>query len=569
MKILHSGPLSVAYQNGFLRRISHGDTEVIRMIYFALRDENWNTFTHQVDNENISVKDNRFTITYDSFNLDGGVSIMEWKARIDGYPDGSIVFDISGVATESLKKNRAGFCVLHPLNVIGQQCRVIHPEGPETRHTFPAEIAADNPITEIRSMEWNAGGNSYNLSFEGDIFETEDQRNWGDASFKTFCTPLRKPIPVAMKKGEKVHQRITFTPSATLNPAANPSQPIALRDAGNRRILPSLGLAASVGNRMNEKAVALIRSLRSNHYRIDLSPGSENFAVDFSNAYETAFAVGQALEVALHLTENFAEEMEAFEVISRQNKVRIKKALLLPTNGLVTSQAIIDRLHLLKSAFPQVLFGAGTNYNFNEINKNRFTATNVDFISFSMNPQEHAFDDLTTLENAASLEHLVKSAKSIYGFEMPIHISPLTLRKRSNPYATNPADLFIDDRKKADPRQKEQFTALWTFTSIVSATQGGASAMTFFQTTGEQGIVSADGEPYPVYHVLEQLTPYQGKSVTILESRDPLSICGMILDGRLLGVANLADEEKKVNWNDYAFELEPKEIRFIPLNRAQ
>src|SRR5680860_1556216 len=48
------------------------------------------------------------------------------------------------------------------------------------------------------------------LSFEGDIFETEDQRNWTDASFKTYSTPLSNPFPVLIKAGDLVTQKITF-----------------------------------------------------------------------------------------------------------------------------------------------------------------------------------------------------------------------------------------------------------------------------------------------------------------------------------------------------------------------
>lgn len=29
--------------------------------------------------------------------------------------------------------------------------------------------------------------------FEGDVFEMEDQRNWTDASYKTYCTPWGCP----------------------------------------------------------------------------------------------------------------------------------------------------------------------------------------------------------------------------------------------------------------------------------------------------------------------------------------------------------------------------------------
>ncbi|MEJ0031488.1 MAG: hypothetical protein WDO15_14435 [Bacteroidota bacterium] len=46
------------------------------------------------------------------------------------------------------------------------------------------------------------------LQFEGDIFETEDQRNWGDDSFKTYSTPLSRPYPVMLKPGDKVNQKV-------------------------------------------------------------------------------------------------------------------------------------------------------------------------------------------------------------------------------------------------------------------------------------------------------------------------------------------------------------------------
>ena len=35
----------------------------------------------------------------------------------------------------------------------------------------------------------------------GDAFEMEDQRNWADASFKTYVRPLSKPRPYVIAKG--------------------------------------------------------------------------------------------------------------------------------------------------------------------------------------------------------------------------------------------------------------------------------------------------------------------------------------------------------------------------------
>ena len=39
---------------------------------------------------------------------------------------------------------------------------------------------------------------------EGDSFEMEDQRNWTDASFKVYGTPLKNLSPVEVKTGTKI-----------------------------------------------------------------------------------------------------------------------------------------------------------------------------------------------------------------------------------------------------------------------------------------------------------------------------------------------------------------------------
>ena len=39
----------------------------------------------------------------------------------------------------------------------------------------------------------------------------EDQRNWTDASFKTYCTPLARPFPVPVQAGDRVDQRVALT----------------------------------------------------------------------------------------------------------------------------------------------------------------------------------------------------------------------------------------------------------------------------------------------------------------------------------------------------------------------
>lgn len=569
MKIVHAGPLRCGYEKGFLRRVMYGDTELVRMIYFALRDHNWNTMSAQIENESVFATDENFEITYDCLHFDGGLQLMKWKGLISGERNGVITFQIDGVATHDFKKNRAGFCVLHPLGYGGNDCTLVHPDGSRSVIPFPPEVAPENPFKNIRSMSWAWAGAAFEIKFEGDVFETEDQRNWADASYKTFCTPLDRPFPVELRKGQRVFQRIVLQPTERLRPLGGISEFISLKPAGGQAIFPYLGVSASTeAGFVSEAAATLLRDLKLNHYRIDVIPGGGDWVAALSSGYETAFSLGLPLEVALHLGDNFREELEAFAVICQQNRVRLSKVLLLKHEGMVTDQEMTGSLEELREIFPNVRFGAGTNYNFNEINKNRRLPGHIDFVSFGIDPQEHATDDMTILENIESGRHLVQSAKAIYGVHTPVHISPLTLKKRFNPYATNPEDLYISEARKADARLKHPFGAVWALGSLCSLAAGGAEMVTVLQTVGNQGIMTSEGDPYPVYQALKLLAPFQGKPVQLLESSDPLSVQGIILDGAALVLVNYTNEQQTVRWENSNLVLQQLEIRIMMLHSA-
>ena len=115
---------------------------------------------------------------------------------IEGREDNSITFTMEGIALESFEKNRIGFCVLHPIDgCAGTNCVIAHSDGSLEQSVFPEQISPDQVFRDIRSMKWMANTVHCRLDFEGDIFETEDQRNWTDASYKTYSTPLSASFP--------------------------------------------------------------------------------------------------------------------------------------------------------------------------------------------------------------------------------------------------------------------------------------------------------------------------------------------------------------------------------------
>src|SRR5262245_23705584 len=102
MRSLQVGPLNVHYENGFLRYIRHGETEVLRMIYFALRDEGWTTLPMTIRNEKVEAKSSSFQVEYNCYHQKDNETVFNWNVKIDGNSDGSVIFQINGEAAKDI-----------------------------------------------------------------------------------------------------------------------------------------------------------------------------------------------------------------------------------------------------------------------------------------------------------------------------------------------------------------------------------------------------------------------------------------------------------------------------------
>lgn len=565
---LRAGKFSVGYYNGSLRHIRYGDTEIIRNIYTALRDQNWRTYDHTIERESIERGDNHFEIDYDCFYQSEGKRIFEWNVKISGDEDGTISFEVNGKAVTDVLKNRAGICVLHPLNdTVGNECELLHPDGSHSKNIFPINISADNPFKDLSGFRWVCKGNWYKLTFEGDIFETEDQRNWCDASYKTFCTPLSKPFPVLLNAGETVQQKVVFNPETTLleDYIVDEERPVEITLSDKKVQLPRIGIAASTEvDSLNDDAITLLTSLQLSHYRIEVHPARADWKTQFRHNQRNANMLDLPLEVALHASS--PSDVDAFCNDPDTRKARIKNIIVLSPDAFATTQWLCDESARIRNAFPKVLIGAGTDHNYRELNCNPFDSTPFDFISYSIDPQEHAVDDITIVENIEAIPDTIISAYSLY--TKPVHISSLTLRKRFNPAATVSADRVLSNEEKADPRQTSAFAAAFTAGSIKSIAEARAQSVTLYQTIGKQGIIDHTGKPYPVFDVLRQILADKDAKVLISASNRPLDADALLLytsEGLKGLFVNHRAATTKVSFYEKTIELAPHEIRFEKL----
>jgi hypothetical protein len=325
-----------------------------------------------------------------------------------------------------------------------------------------------------------------------------------------------------------VHQKVTFKPEEELPAIFQNDKPIEIVAFDEIYNLPHIGIAASTESEtLTQGCVSALRDLKLHHYRIEVTPSEENWINKFRADCKLAEMLDTPLEIALHIGDN--ADLENFRGLAAEVGNHIKHIILLSADKAATAQALINHAASLKAAFPSALIGAGTDFNYRELNVNPFDSDNLDFISYSVDPQEHATDSLTIIENIAGQAETVKSARELYPAVKRFHISSLTLRKRYNPAASAPADRILSNEKKADPRQLTQFAAVFTLGSIKSLASSHANSATLYQTAGTQGVMSLKGDKYPVYHILHQILPANNYRVRHTISSDPVTADALLL----------------------------------------
>ena len=585
---LRAGPLSLIYENGDLRYIKLGAQEILRRVYVAVRDRNWSTVPPQFSNLEIEQGDDTFHIRYMVTNVQGDIDFA-WQGEITGAADGAITFRMEGEARSTFLRNRIGFCLLHPMAVAGAPARIEHTDGRTEASVFPTQIAPQLvvngeikpmiPFNEMRAVAHPVTPGLWaEVRFSGDIFETEDQRNWTDASYKTYSTPLRLPFPAQVQQGDKISQSLTLklidAPSGP-PPTTNDRQPTTV-DAkslscklvpnGRATMLPRLGLGvASHGQALSQTELARLQALNLAHLRVDLKLTQPDYAAVLRQASAEARTLSVLLEVALHLTDAAAAELGALATRLVEIQPLVSTWLIFHEREKTTTAPWVDLARTVLADYdPAAQFGAGTNVYFTELNRSRPPLPALDRVAYSINPQVHAFDNSSLVETLAAQAATVNSTRQFIG-DLPLAISPVTLQPRFNPNATGPEPTPAPGALPAqvDLRQMSLFGAAWTLGSIkYLAETGQVASVTYYETTGWRGVMeTAAGSPlpekflslpgavFPLYHVLADVGDFASGQVIPIQSSDPLRVDGLLLQKeghRRLLLANLRADPQTV-----------------------
>jgi D-apionolactonase len=526
-QFLKAGSLSVEFLGGALGAIRFKGVEVLRGISYLVRDENWGTCAAALKTVKAAQSRNGFQITFEAKSSHGG-STLSCTAVIKGSPR-RLTFTVSAIPGQDFRTNRTGFVVLHPINgVAGKPLTVTHFDGGKTRAKFPKFISPGQPFFNIRALEHSpAPGLKAHVLMEGNKFEMEDQRNWSDASFKTYVCSLLDPWPYTLKAGDRFDQRVTLTINGDAKRARGSAAPIVISDRKPNARLPEIGLALSEDDA--GQTLQHLDDLKALSPRFLLCTHVEGWTtkktLDLYAVISRETGIAVRLELILSAKKPAEEEMRSAAAAMHLSRLAPSAVIVTHAHDLKSFQptdirpwgpSYEDMAEAARACFPGIPIGGGMASYFTEFNRKPPPRGVFDFLTHSICPIVHDASDAAVMQTLETLPHIFASAKEMIG-KTPYHLGPTTIAARMNPYG-NDVSANPENRRVClapnDPRQFAEFAVTWNLGLIAAAARAGLQSVTLDPLCGPRGLIGGRGELSPLYRFVANILPACGLPVS-------------------------------------------------------
>ena len=558
---LSAGPLSADFVNGNLRSIRYGGIEVLRAIAYIVRDRDWGTYEPALTNLMIDCGADSFSVSYTANCTGQDASRLAFRATIKGSSDGHLVFDVSALPESDFETNRCGFCILHPIaGLAGSAVMVEHTDGSVVATKLPLLIDPWQPFKDLRAITHEVQpGITAECRMEGDTFEMEDQRNWSDASYKTYVRPLALPWPYVLPAGQPVRQTISLRiiDEGKIPAVAASTEPVRIELGEPGQRLPDIGVIIYPDD--VEAALANLPTLAALgpqqlvfHY--DPTRGHGLGALQSFAKLAAAYPVQTTLECVVVCAGDLEAELSAVADMVHQAGLKLSAIAVSPSvdrqstppgSAWPDCPPLEDVYAAARRAFPGIRLGGGMFSYFTELNRKRVPAGLLDFVTHCTCPIVHAADDLSVMQSLEALPFITRSARAIFG-EKPYRIGPSTIAMRQNPYGgatkANPGGqrIAMADR---DPRHAGLFAAAWTIGYAARVAPVGLEQLTLSGFAGPFGVLAASGEsaaegsPRPIFDAIKGLCEMAGLShvaATTSDETKVLALAGRAASGKII-----------------------------------
>lgn len=518
---------------------------VLRAIRAVARDEDWATaWPREVA---VTTGDDALTLELriDDLGLDLAGTI---RVTADG---DRLAVDLDLAALGDSSTNRTGLVVLHPPQLAGTPLQVTHPGGDFSTPGFPVQVSPHQPAKDITGLYWEADGLPLRLELEGDVFEMEDQRNWTDASFKTYSRPLDLPFPYTLAVGEHVRQRLVLTAGAATSagsPAPSATAPIPAGTAREQAVGPSEDSAEALTWHRGGDMPAI----GTDHLDLELAdPG-------WPQRLETALAATDG-SLALWIVSPTPPDPSALAELGRRLAAAVgaratEADAVLRVVGIVDASRHVTTPELaaaLREVVPEgapVVAGARSHYT--ELNREWETvlASAPEALAFATTPLFHTLETEQLIE-AVAVQRLLAEQVTARAPGLPVHVGPITLLPRFANVATRSQPVPAP-APPVDPRAGTVLYEAWTIASAAALGVPGVASLTYEQVPAELLALGRTSEPPRDASARSvQRGPAAGRleEGALVTARSDDGLVWAVGDGATLLLANLSSRPRRVH----------------------
>ena len=554
------GRLTFELVEGNLRAIQVGDVEVMRGIQYLVRDRDWGTLTPVIRDLDVVDGGKRIDISYIAHFADPDGNRLTCAARITARSDALDVV-VTATAIDDVVTCRMGFCVLHPASLAGAPLRVEHGDGSAEEAIFPTLIEPWQPFTDISALIHRQAGATVACRFEGDGFEMEDQRNWSDASYKTYVRPLAKPWPFTVRVGTIDRQAVRLTITGGGPARSRPTSKVAEIAIGAAiGVMPQIGLVIHPDEA--EAAVAhrdALDDLGVQDLLLGFAAHAGHGAAEMTALARamTGLAHRRTLECVIAADGDVEAELHAIAALVARTGLNLDAVAVYPAPDLRSTPPgsawpdcppLAAVYRAARRAFAGLRIGGGMYGYFTELNRKRPPLDDLDFVSHATCPIVHAADDLSVMQSLQAIPPILRSARAIIG-DLPYRLGPVTLGMRQNPYGARPIPNPLRERipmAMIDPRQDGRFAAAWTIGYAAATEDAALDTLTLGALGGPLGLIGENG-PRPILAAVAALAALAGAARDRCRSSAPDRVQAVAAGGTAI-VANLtaADQDVRV-----------------------
>jgi hypothetical protein len=406
--------------------------EILRRMFVTVRDRDWREVP--VTSWHLTVDETSTIAEFEGRHTSDGVD-FEWRGQLEISANSRHArFRFEGRALRDMDVCRLGLVILHPVeSMVGAEVTACGPHGEAkltvSRHIHPQPIvkglpsAMTAPFSILKIARKDIG--LLRLEFTGDLFELEDQRNWGDASFKTYCTPLSLGFPRRIARDSVVSQavEVIYTPPSAAPTSRRRRSAVAASSSTEERAAARSSLPATpVAWRCKAPTIGCVVT----DPVMDVLIGKNAIAawdhLQLPWDAVTRERVGRLLailprstqlELVVPSLENSGRLCETARVL-RGHEDRIARILLTDTRQALPSARTVANLRLIFSdaglgEVPVLLMPRGY---FVELNRGECQDRNVDGFAFPLSSTVHASDTECVIDNVEAATDMVATLKS-------------------------------------------------------------------------------------------------------------------------------------------------------------